>query len=87
MFYVIDGRRTVSVGGDVYDVEPTSLVFAPAPLPHAVEAKDDSRMVVIYSRSPGRRGRKTGLIAAEEPAAQLCTSYSSRLMPSNAAVL
>lgn len=40
-----------------YDVEPTRLVFAPAGPPHALEAADDSRMVVIYVRSPGRQAQ------------------------------
>ncbi|MEX2453349.1 MAG: cupin domain-containing protein [Rhodospirillaceae bacterium] len=60
-FYVIDGRGTISVGGTVHEVGPTSLVFAPMGEEHGIQAAADSRLVIIYFRAPGRRTAKPGL--------------------------
>ena len=60
-FYVIEGRGTVSVDEEVYEVGPTSLVFAPMGKEHGIEAASDSRLVIIYFRSPGRKTSRPGL--------------------------
>jgi len=60
-FYVIDGRGTISVGDEVHEVEPTSLVFAPMGEEHGIQAADDSRLVIIYFRAPGRKTARPGL--------------------------
>ena len=60
-FYVIEGRGTITVGGEVHDVEPTSLVFAPMGEEHGIEAAKDSRLVIIYFRAPGRNTARPGL--------------------------
>ena len=60
-FYVIEGRGTVSVDEEGYEVGPTSLVFAPMGKEHGIEAASDSRLVIIYFRSPGRKTSRPGL--------------------------
>lgn len=60
-FYVIEGRGTITVGGEVHDVEPTSLVFAPMGVEHGIAAAKDSRLVIIYFRAPGRKTARPGL--------------------------
>ena len=60
-FYVIDGRGTITVGGETHAVGPTSLVFAPMGEEHGIQAADDSRLVIIYFRAPGRKTSNPGL--------------------------
>jgi quercetin dioxygenase-like cupin family protein len=60
-FYVIDGRGTITVGGESHEVGPTSLVFAPMGEEHGIQADADSRLVIIYFRAPGRKTARPGL--------------------------
>ena len=69
VFYVVEGRGVITVGDNVYEVGPTSVVFAPAPEPHSLQAADDSRMVVMYVRSPGRNATRTGVLVQDEQVA------------------
>ncbi len=62
VFYCIEGRGTISVDDDVYQVSANELVFAPVTSRHGIQAADDSRLVVIYFRSPGRKAAKTGIV-------------------------
>ena len=62
VFYCIEGRGTISVDDDTYEVSANELVFAPVTSHHGLQAADDSRFVVIYFRSPGRSAAKTGIV-------------------------
>jgi quercetin dioxygenase-like cupin family protein len=59
IFYVIEGRGTMSVGEEVIAVSASSTVFVPATVPHGFSAADDSRLVLMFFKGPGRppRGR------------------------------
>lgn len=60
-FYVIEGRGTITVGDTAHTVGPTSIVFAPMGEEHGIQADEDSRLVIIYFRAPGRRTANPGL--------------------------
>ena len=62
VFYCIEGRGTISVDDEVYQVSANELVFAPVTSRHGIQAADDSRLVVIYFRSPGRNAARTGIV-------------------------
>jgi mannose-6-phosphate isomerase-like protein (cupin superfamily) len=62
VFYCIESRGTISVDDEVYQVKANELVFAPVTSHHGIQAADDSRFVVIYFRSPGRKAAKTGIV-------------------------
>lgn len=68
VFYCIEGRGTITVDDEVYQVSANELVFAPVTSHHGLQAADDSRFVVIYFRSPGRKAARTGIVvdAADE---------------------
>ncbi len=61
IFYVIEGRGTMSVGEEVIEVAAGSAVFVPATEPHGVTAADDSRLVLMFFKAPGRppKGRQS----------------------------
>lgn len=61
-FFVIEGRGTITVDDAAFDVEANSLVFAPCGSRHGLAADKDSRLVVIYFRSPGRKAARTGMV-------------------------
>ena len=62
VFYCIEGSGTISVDDEVYEVTANQLVFAPVTSHHGIQAADDSRFVVIYFRSPGRKAARTGIV-------------------------
>ena len=62
VFLVLEGRGTMSVDDDTFEVSANSLVFAPKGSRHGIQAAADSRLAVIYFRSPGRRAAKTGIV-------------------------
>jgi quercetin dioxygenase-like cupin family protein len=47
---VLEGVFTLTVGGQVVEARPGSVVRMPAHLPHAVEAVEPSRMLLIMLR-------------------------------------
>jgi quercetin dioxygenase-like cupin family protein len=61
-FLVLEGRGTISVDDENFAVEKHSLVFAPVGSKHGLQADRDSRMSVIYFRSPGRAAKKMGMV-------------------------
>jgi mannose-6-phosphate isomerase-like protein (cupin superfamily) len=61
-FFVIEGRGTISVDDEAFDVKANSLVFAPCGSRHGIAADKGSRLVVIYFRSPGRDAARTGMV-------------------------
>jgi mannose-6-phosphate isomerase-like protein (cupin superfamily) len=60
IYYVVSGRARVTVGDDVRDVEPGSIVFVGASVPHRFhEIAEELTLLVVfgpaeYSRGPGR---------------------------------
>ena len=54
IFYVIEGRGIMSVGEEVIEAGAGSTVFVPATVPHDVTAADDSRLVLMFFKGPGR---------------------------------
>ena len=62
VFYCIEGSGTISVDDEVYEVTANLLVFAPVTSHHGIQAANDSRFVVIYFRSPGRKAARTGIV-------------------------
>ncbi len=67
-FFVLEGRGTISVDDERFEVEKHSLVFAPVGSRHGLQADRDSRLVVIYFRSPGRAAAKTGMVIVADEA-------------------
>lgn len=57
IFYVIEGRGTMSVGEEVIEVAAGSTILVPATVPHGVTAADDSRLVLMFFKGPGRPRR------------------------------
>lgn len=53
VFLFIEGHGTMVVGEETIRVEPTSMVFVPATVPHSVKPDDDSRLVMFYVKAPG----------------------------------
>lgn len=51
---VLEGRMTLTVGGQAVDAAPGIIVRMPANVPHAVEAREPSRMLLIMLREPSR---------------------------------
>ena len=53
IFYVIEGRGTMLVGGQEVSVHPRSLIHVPAQTSHGITAAADSRLVILFVKSPG----------------------------------
>lgn len=49
---VVDGRLTLTIGGVVVEARPGTLTRMRANVPHAVEANEASRMLLIMLREP-----------------------------------
>jgi quercetin dioxygenase-like cupin family protein len=49
---VIDGAMTLTIGGTAVRAEPGTIVRMPADVPHALEAVEPSRMLLIMLRDP-----------------------------------
>ena len=49
---VIDGSLALTVGGRGVDAGPGTIVRMPANIPHAVDAREASRMLLIMLREP-----------------------------------
>ncbi len=61
-FLVLEGGGTITVDDETFEVEKHSLVFAPVGSSHGLQADKDSRMSVIYFRSPGRGAKESGMV-------------------------
>ena len=57
IFIIMEGRGSITVDGETTQVEPGSAVFAPADSKHSVKPNDDSRMVMVFVKAPGRGTR------------------------------
>ena len=53
IFYVIEGRGTMLVDGQEVAVHPRSLIHVPAQTSHGITAVADSRLVILFVKSPG----------------------------------
>ena len=49
---VLDGLLSLTIGGEVVDASPGTIVRMPANVPHAVGARQPSRMLLIMLREP-----------------------------------
>lgn len=49
---VLDGRISLTIGGQKVDAAPGTIVRMPANIPHAVDASAPSRMLLIMLREP-----------------------------------
>lgn len=59
LYYIIEGRGSITIGGETSQVEAGDLIFSPADTPHSIEVGDE-RMVMFFVKGPGRRGRAGG---------------------------
>ena len=57
IFLVLEGRGTSTFGKEEVRVEASSMIFVPANLKHGVKVDDDSRLVLLFFKGPGRPGR------------------------------
>lgn len=48
---VVDGKATVTIAGDAHVVETGQLLRLPANVPHAVQAKERFKMMLVMIRS------------------------------------
>jgi quercetin dioxygenase-like cupin family protein len=46
----LEGALTLTIGGEPVDATPGTIVRMPAKVPHAVDAREDSRMLLIMLR-------------------------------------
>lgn len=53
IWVVLEGYGEISVGEESLAVEPTSMILIPAGIRHSVTAREDSRMVLLFIKSPG----------------------------------
>ncbi|MEK9645933.1 MAG: cupin domain-containing protein [Alphaproteobacteria bacterium] len=53
VFYVVEGRGSITVDGDRIPVEDKSIVFSPEGSKHSISADEGSRLVIMYVRSAG----------------------------------
>jgi quercetin dioxygenase-like cupin family protein len=49
---VLDGLLTLTIGGNAIDAAPGIIARMPAHVPHAVDAREPSRMLLIMLREP-----------------------------------
>ena len=59
LILVVDGRLSVTIGGDTVEADQGDLVRLPADIPHAVEAPVPARMLLVMLRDL-RRGMTQG---------------------------
>ena len=52
LLQIIDGRATITVGGDVHAVAAGEIIRLPANIPHAVQATERFKMLLIMIREP-----------------------------------
>ena len=53
MVMVLEGRLTLTIGGSPVDAAPGTIVRMPAGVPHAVDAPEPARMLLIMLRDAG----------------------------------
>lgn len=49
---VLDGSLALTIGGKPVDATPGTIVRMPANIPHAVDAREPSRMLLVMLREP-----------------------------------
>jgi len=49
---VLEGRLTLTIGGTAVEATPGTIVRMPADIPHAVEAPESARMLLLMLRDP-----------------------------------
>jgi quercetin dioxygenase-like cupin family protein len=57
IFIIMEGRGTITVGGEPARVGPGSLAYAPADITHGIEPDPKGRMVRVFVKAPGRSAR------------------------------
>lgn len=58
VFYVVEGKGWVTVDDHTREVSAGHVIFSPDGSVHSMGADDDSRLVIFYTRSPGRPQKK-----------------------------
>ena len=53
MVMVLEGRLTLTIGGSPVEATPGTIVRMPAGVPHAVDAPEPARMLLIMLRDAG----------------------------------
>lgn len=56
IWLVLEGKGEITVGDAVQPVEQSSFIFIPAGIRHGLVAADDSRLVLLFIKSPGIPG-------------------------------
>ncbi len=51
-YYVVEGRGLFTVGEEAREVEPGTIVWAPAGVSHGVENRSDSRLTLLVGIAP-----------------------------------
>jgi mannose-6-phosphate isomerase-like protein (cupin superfamily) len=59
LYYVVEGRARVTVGDDVRDIKPGSLVFVGASVPHTFHDIAE-RLVLLVAFGPAEGSRASG---------------------------
>lgn len=49
---VLDGAMTLTIGGNPVEAAPGTIVRMPANIPHALDAREPTRMLLIMLREP-----------------------------------
>ena len=52
VFYVLEGSGTIFIGEEEQSVSPGSLIFVSAQKRHGMRAANDSRLVILFFKSP-----------------------------------
>jgi mannose-6-phosphate isomerase-like protein (cupin superfamily) len=61
VYYVVSGRGRITVGGDVRDVRPGSIVFVAATVPHRFhDITEDLTLLVAFGPAEGSRAVSPG---------------------------
>ena len=54
VYYVVDGRARITVGGETREVAPGSVVYVPRTVPHRFhDIDEDLRILVIFAPAEG----------------------------------
>ncbi len=57
IFLVLEGRGTITFDTEEMQVEQTCMIFMPANLKHGVKVDDDSCLMLLFFKGPGRPGK------------------------------
>ena len=51
LIFALDGRATVTVGGNAHSIAAAQIIRLPASVPHAVQAEEKFKMMLVMIRS------------------------------------